>query len=182
MAAVRKKKLAVWKFASCDGCQLTLLDCEDELLALIDRLNKDTQVHGILCQVPLPEHIDTRWVLLAMAVIWSVAQFPMVGPVAPDEVLMSVDDWVGVVDRAVLAQDDVRSGARQDLRIRRRHRHAVCGADIRAMPSRLRRGASGPVLRSCSDSTSRRKLCVATSVSPQRISWRTGGMIAAVEK
>jgi coenzyme F420-reducing hydrogenase gamma subunit len=30
----RKKKLAVWKFASCDGCQLSLLDCEDELLAL----------------------------------------------------------------------------------------------------------------------------------------------------
>jgi sulfhydrogenase subunit delta len=26
--------LAVWKFASCDGCQLTLLDCQDELLAL----------------------------------------------------------------------------------------------------------------------------------------------------
>ena len=24
----------MWKFASCDGCQLTLLDCEDELLAL----------------------------------------------------------------------------------------------------------------------------------------------------
>jgi coenzyme F420-reducing hydrogenase gamma subunit len=29
-----KPRLAVWKFASCDGCQLTLLDCEDELLAL----------------------------------------------------------------------------------------------------------------------------------------------------
>jgi coenzyme F420-reducing hydrogenase gamma subunit len=29
-------KLAVWKFASCDGCQLTLLDCEDELLTLAD--------------------------------------------------------------------------------------------------------------------------------------------------
>jgi sulfhydrogenase subunit delta len=28
--------LAVWKFASCDGCQLTLLDSEDELLALAD--------------------------------------------------------------------------------------------------------------------------------------------------
>jgi sulfhydrogenase subunit delta len=26
--------LAVWKFASCDGCQLSLLDLEDELLAL----------------------------------------------------------------------------------------------------------------------------------------------------
>src|SRR6266487_2420280 len=30
----RPPKLAVWKFASCDGCQLSLLDCEDELLAL----------------------------------------------------------------------------------------------------------------------------------------------------
>jgi sulfhydrogenase subunit delta len=30
--------LAVWKFASCDGCQLTLLDCEDELLALAGQL------------------------------------------------------------------------------------------------------------------------------------------------
>jgi coenzyme F420-reducing hydrogenase gamma subunit len=29
-----RPKLAVWKFASCDGCQLTLLDCEDELLAV----------------------------------------------------------------------------------------------------------------------------------------------------
>jgi len=30
----RKPTLAVWKFASCDGCQLSLLDLEDELLAL----------------------------------------------------------------------------------------------------------------------------------------------------
>jgi sulfhydrogenase subunit delta len=30
--------LAVWKFASCDGCQLTLLDCEDELLTLADQV------------------------------------------------------------------------------------------------------------------------------------------------
>ena len=29
-----KPSLAVWKLASCDGCQLTLLDCEDELLAV----------------------------------------------------------------------------------------------------------------------------------------------------
>lgn len=32
----RKPKLAVWKFSSCDGCQLSLLDCEDELLAVAD--------------------------------------------------------------------------------------------------------------------------------------------------
>jgi coenzyme F420-reducing hydrogenase gamma subunit len=30
----RKPRLAVWKFASCDGCQLSLLDCETELLAV----------------------------------------------------------------------------------------------------------------------------------------------------
>jgi sulfhydrogenase subunit delta len=34
MAKQRKPKLAVWKFASCDGCQLSLLDCENELLAV----------------------------------------------------------------------------------------------------------------------------------------------------
>jgi coenzyme F420-reducing hydrogenase gamma subunit len=28
-------KLAVWKFASCDGCQLSLLNCEDELLSIV---------------------------------------------------------------------------------------------------------------------------------------------------
>ena len=33
---VKKPKLAVWKFASCDGCQLSLLDCEDELLTVAE--------------------------------------------------------------------------------------------------------------------------------------------------
>jgi len=36
MKEKRKPKLAVWKFASCDGCQLSLLDCEEELLAVAD--------------------------------------------------------------------------------------------------------------------------------------------------
>ena len=31
--------VAVWKFASCDGCQLTMLDCEDELLAIADAID-----------------------------------------------------------------------------------------------------------------------------------------------
>lgn len=31
---------------------------EDELLALIDKLNADPSVHGILCQLPLPKHMD----------------------------------------------------------------------------------------------------------------------------
>jgi coenzyme F420-reducing hydrogenase gamma subunit len=34
MTPKRQPKLAVFKFASCDGCQLSLLDLEDELLAI----------------------------------------------------------------------------------------------------------------------------------------------------
>ncbi len=38
MKRKHKPKLAVWKFASCDGCQLSLLDCEDELLAVAEEV------------------------------------------------------------------------------------------------------------------------------------------------
>ena len=38
MARANKPKIAVWKFASCDGCQLSLLDCEDELLAVAENV------------------------------------------------------------------------------------------------------------------------------------------------
>ena len=41
---------------------------EDELLALIDKLNADEQVHGILCQLPLPKHIDEKKVLQRISV------------------------------------------------------------------------------------------------------------------
>ncbi|HXQ79070.1 MAG TPA: oxidoreductase [Thermoplasmata archaeon] len=34
MPPARKPRLGVFKFASCDGCQLSVLDCEDELLAI----------------------------------------------------------------------------------------------------------------------------------------------------
>jgi coenzyme F420-reducing hydrogenase gamma subunit len=37
-AAGARPKLAVWKFASCDGCQLSLLDLEDELLTLAEEI------------------------------------------------------------------------------------------------------------------------------------------------
>ncbi|MCW5940595.1 MAG: hypothetical protein KIS66_00090 [Fimbriimonadaceae bacterium] len=38
MKPTRRPRVAVWKFASCDGCQLTVLDCEDELLALAEAI------------------------------------------------------------------------------------------------------------------------------------------------
>ena len=36
MTVATRPTLAVWKFSSCDGCQLSLLDCEDELLAIAE--------------------------------------------------------------------------------------------------------------------------------------------------
>lgn len=39
---------------------------EDDLLKLIDELNKDDSVHGILVQLPLPKHINEEKVLLAI--------------------------------------------------------------------------------------------------------------------
>ena len=39
---------------------------EEELLALIHKLNKDDTVHGILVQLPLPKHINEEKVLLAI--------------------------------------------------------------------------------------------------------------------
>lgn len=39
---------------------------EEELMELIDKLNKDSSVHGILVQLPLPKHIDEEKILLAI--------------------------------------------------------------------------------------------------------------------
>ncbi|MCC7017172.1 MAG: bifunctional methylenetetrahydrofolate dehydrogenase/methenyltetrahydrofolate cyclohydrolase FolD [Rhodospirillales bacterium] len=39
---------------------------EAELLALVDRLNRDAKIHGILGQLPLPKQIDADAVLLAI--------------------------------------------------------------------------------------------------------------------
>ncbi len=49
--------------------QVTLpaLAREEELLALIDRLNADETVHGILVQLPLPSHIDEAAVIFRIA-------------------------------------------------------------------------------------------------------------------
>ena len=41
---------------------------QDELLAMIEKLNMDEKIHGILVQLPLPDHIDEHTVLLAIDV------------------------------------------------------------------------------------------------------------------
>lgn len=49
------------------GYSLPETASEQELLDLIDTLNKDENVHGILCQLPLPKHMDEFSVICAIA-------------------------------------------------------------------------------------------------------------------
>lgn len=48
---------------------------QKELLELIDKLNKKDDIHGILCQLPLPKHIDEETVLNAINPIKDVDAF-----------------------------------------------------------------------------------------------------------
>lgn len=49
-----------------DDNRLPVETSEDELLKIIDRMNNDPQIHGILVQLPLPDHIDEEKVLLSI--------------------------------------------------------------------------------------------------------------------
>ena len=40
---------------------------QEELLALVDRLNRKDDIHGILCQLPLPKHLDEEAVIQAIS-------------------------------------------------------------------------------------------------------------------
>ena len=49
-----------------DDNRLTASISQNELMAHINRLNKDTRIHGILTQLPLPKHFDELEVLMAI--------------------------------------------------------------------------------------------------------------------
>ncbi len=62
------------KHRACEACGITSLQfalpadtAQAELLALIDRLNNDAGVDGILCQLPLPSHLNEDAVTDAIA-------------------------------------------------------------------------------------------------------------------
>lgn len=55
---VTRPKLAVWKFSSCDGCQLSLLDCEDELLAVTEAVEIAYFLEATRAQIKGPYDIS----------------------------------------------------------------------------------------------------------------------------
>ncbi len=72
MAAPRKPRLGVFKFASCDGCQLSLLDCEDELLAVaqLDRFGGQQSVEAVVDAFNAERHrlpwLENRQVVVSL--------------------------------------------------------------------------------------------------------------------
>lgn len=73
---VRNKKIA------CEYCGIESLEfalpaetTQDELLALIEKLNNDNNVSGILCQLPLPKGLDEEAVINAISPLKDVDAF-----------------------------------------------------------------------------------------------------------
>nr|CRH07771.1 bifunctional protein [include 5, 10-methylene-tetrahydrofolate dehydrogenase; 5, 10-methylene-tetrahydrofolate cyclohydrolase] [Candidatus Magnetococcus massalia] len=65
---VRNKKIACEKAGIASfSHELPDTTSEADLLALIDQLNQDEKVHGILVQLPLPKHIDDKKILEAIS-------------------------------------------------------------------------------------------------------------------
>ncbi len=70
------------KKRACEVCGIKSLEyalpgdvSEEELLSLIDKLNNDSSVNGILCQLPVPKHIDEKKVIDAISPVKDVDGF-----------------------------------------------------------------------------------------------------------
>lgn len=70
-----KKKACAYIGIESQAYELDEQTTEEELLALIDRLNKDKEVHGILCQLPLPAYIDENKIIQAISPMKDVDGF-----------------------------------------------------------------------------------------------------------
>ncbi len=76
---------------------------EDELLALIRRLNDDPKIHGILCQLPLPAHISEEAVIRTIAPDKDVDAFH---PVNVGKIMVGDYDFLPCTPAGVMAMLD----------------------------------------------------------------------------
>jgi len=83
---------------------------EEELLALIDKLNKDPKIHGILVQLPLPKHISEAKVLYAIDTKKDVDGFH---PVNLGKLMIGEPDYIPCTPHGI-QQLLIRSGVKID--------------------------------------------------------------------
>jgi len=83
---------------------------EEKLLAVIDRLNKDPKIHGILVQLPLPKHINETRVLYAIDPKKDVDGFH---PVNVGKLMIGEPDYLPCTPHGI-QQLLIRSGVKVD--------------------------------------------------------------------
>ncbi len=93
-----------------DRYDLPVETSEDELLKLVDKLNKDPKIHGILVQLPLPKHINETRVLYAIDPKKDVDGFH---PVNVGKLMIGEPDYIPCTPHGI-QQLLVRSGIETD--------------------------------------------------------------------
>ena len=62
-----KKKACEYIGIRSESYELPEETTQEELLALIEKLNQDDKIHGILVQLPVPKHIDEDTIIKAIS-------------------------------------------------------------------------------------------------------------------
>ncbi|EME68781.1 5,10-methylene-tetrahydrofolate dehydrogenase/Methenyl tetrahydrofolate cyclohydrolase [Paramagnetospirillum caucaseum] len=127
---------------------------EDSLLLLIDSLNKDPAVHGILVQLPVPKHIDTQKVIEAIDPAKDVDGFHPVNvgrlaagmdalvPCTPLGSLLLLKDNLGKLgglDAVVIGRSNIVGKPMAQLLIRESCTVTIAHSQTRDLPSVVRR-------------------------------------------
>jgi len=72
---------------------------QDELLKIVQELNQDVQVHGILVQLPLPKHIDSQMIIETINPEKDVDGFH---PVSVGKLVLDLDGFVSCTPAGIL--------------------------------------------------------------------------------
>lgn len=135
---------------SVDENRLPAGTTQAELLALIEKVNADPKVHGILVQLPLPKHIDSRMILEAVSPLKDADGFhphnmgrlvegmPLFTPCTPRGVMMMIESTGIPIEgkRAVVVGRSNIVGKPVALMLL--HRHAtvtVCHSKTKDLPA-----------------------------------------------
>ncbi len=71
----------------------------DELLSVIDELNNDSKIDGILLQMPIPDHLDKYEMLSAISVEKDVDGF---NPVSQGRLFLDIDGFIPCTPRGII--------------------------------------------------------------------------------
>ncbi|WP_439815663.1 bifunctional methylenetetrahydrofolate dehydrogenase/methenyltetrahydrofolate cyclohydrolase FolD [Zavarzinia sp. CC-PAN008] len=128
---------------------------EEELLALVGRLNRDPAVHGILVQLPLPKHIREAMVLAAISVAKDVDGFHILNagllatgqaamvPCTPLGCLMLLKDRLGDLSgrkAVVVGRSNIVGRPMAQLLLRENCTVTVAHSRTRDLPAECRQG------------------------------------------